>query len=101
MKKPTELFILGRKHNVIYLDNIEDVSQNTEERYWGCINYEKREIRIYNGLTDEDTIHTLMHEIGHGISQLLGLNLKERDIDLLSLGYADLLIKGDFIKLNP
>jgi hypothetical protein len=49
------------------------------------------EIVINPNQTAESMIHTIMHELTHAIELKLDLELTERQVDLISLGYINLL----------
>jgi hypothetical protein len=73
---------------------------------WGQIDYWTHSIRIFDDQqtqTDESVLHILLHEILHGITTALKIDLnKENDeetvIDVLALALADVLARNGMIK---
>lgn len=48
------------------------------------------EIVVNPNQTEESMIHTIMHELTHSIELKLDLELTERQVDLIALGYINL-----------
>jgi len=105
MNKPTELNILGIPHKITYHDKPSDVDSRGRGSFWGEIDHWKRAIRIYdNESTINDIWETLIHEVIHGIGDIMHLefleNAKDNDIDLLALALTDFLFRNNLIKLE-
>ena len=103
--KPSKVNILGIEYNIIYCDKPSEVDVFKRNSLWGQIDYWTNTIRIYDNQTSKEQIlHTLIHEILHGISgQLkLELNKDERhdELDILALSLADVFVRNGWIKLE-
>lgn len=104
--KPTNVNILGHDYKITYLDKPSDVDMYGRESLWGQIDYWTRTIRIYdNDRSETDIWYTIWHEIIHGISEGLHLEVLEKSenhdtLDLLSLAISDILFRNNWIKLE-
>jgi len=103
--KPESVNILGVRYAITYVDKPSDVDLYKRESLWGQIDYWTRTIRIYdNGRQAEDVFESLMHEILHGLTQALKLDLEKPEhhdeLDLLALGLTDVLFRNSWIKEN-
>lgn len=102
--KPSKVNILGKPYQIIYVDNPSDVDIHKRESYWGQIDLWTSTIRIYDNETSaESLLHTLIHEILHGISVELKLGMEDNDeshdkLDLLALGISDFLVRNGWLK---
>lgn len=102
MNKPDKVNILGVEYSIAYTDGPSEVDIYHRESLWGQIDYWTRTIRIYdNGRPFEDVFHTILHEILHGISDALKieLNKPERhdELDILALALTDVLFRNGWI----
>lgn len=98
---PDTVNILGREYSITYVKNPSEVDIHNRRSIWGQIDYWTRSIRIYtDGRNSHDIWETLLHEIIHGISTDLSLDLDEDTICSLSVVLADTLIRNEFIKLE-
>lgn len=106
MDKPTSVNILGKEYSIKYVDNPAEVDLQKRSSLWGQIDFWERKIRIYdNGRTYADLLHTLLHEILHGIETELNLkhwhsNDKDHhdELDVVALALSDTLIRNDWLK---
>lgn len=80
--RPTKLRILGRSWEIEYAKE----TPNLESDEIGCTDSEKQHISIREGLKPEQEKSTLLHESIHAISETLGLNLSEKQVQGLETG---------------
>lgn len=102
--KPNQINILGKVYSVSYVDRPSDVDIRHQRSLWGQIDYWDRSIRIYDrGRQDSDLLHTILHEVIHGITEELNLGIRddEDQIDLLALGLADVLDRNGWLREEP
>ena len=107
IQKPTEINILGIRYTVTYASNPADVDIYKRQTCWGQIDYWTRTIRIYdNGRPIEDIWQTILHEVLHGIGELLHIDTlmndqnKEETIGLLALALADVATRNKWWELG-
>lgn len=102
MEKLSEVNLLGKKFKIIYVENPIEVDVFKRESLTGQIDYWTHTIRIFeNGTSDEEVIHTLWHEIIHGIIHYLHIKpLDEDELDLLALAITDTLLRNGWFKQN-
>ena len=92
--------ILGITHKILYFDSPSEVDIVKRESLWGQVDHWTRTIRIYNnGMTDEDILHIILHEILHAIGEILHIEYlaeeeNDDDIDLLALALMNVLIEN-------
>ena len=109
---PKRINILGIIYTIEYVEKPSDVDIEKRSSLWGQIDYWTRTIRIYTkNRTKEDIWVTLLHEILHGISDQLNLNLEEKGndddatspettlVNLLSSGLFDTLTRNRLLKI--
>ena len=63
MKRPKQINIAGTLYNVIYRKKVNG------KKLYGKIDYEKKEIVIWNGESGVHLWKTIFHEILHGIEE--------------------------------
>lgn len=103
MEMPTKINILGVEYEIIYVDKPSEVDIYQRQSLWGQIDFWTRTIRIYeNGRQVTDLWQSLMHEIIHGISQQLKIEVlngdaNEKYVDLLATGLVDTLFRNRLI----
>ena len=95
---PTELTILGKRYSVLYFDRLVEVDCEGRDALAGQIDFEKREIRLFKGTT-EDILQALFHEVLHAFEQELHFTIKHKSLDLISLGLVDCLLRNDLLKV--
>lgn len=100
--KPTKVNILGHEYSITYVDNPAEVDLFKRESLWGQTDYWTRTIRVYdNGRNDEDVFQTVLHEVLHGISEALKLNLNKNEnheeLDLLALALTDVFFRNGWL----
>lgn len=101
MFRPTVVNILGVPYRITYHINALDVDIDGDKALFGQICFRSRTIRILdNGRPAEDVFRTLLHEIIHGITDGLGVPLKEADLDRIATGMADVLVRNEWIDLH-
>ena len=101
--RPASINILGNTYSVTYVDNPAEVDWRKREALWGQIDYWTRGIRVYEkDRTSQDVLHTLIHEILHGIVSALHIDDEKVDdettIDVLALALADVLTRNGWLK---
>lgn len=63
---------------VIYQVNwVDETILDEGKEHWGIIDSENRLITIYNGLSEHDSKHLVLHEIAHEIFNMLGIDIEE------------------------
>ena len=92
--------ILGKTYKITYHPTMESVNTVTEAPIFGEFKFAEESIRIYSGLKEFDRFQVLLHEITHGICTTLELNLDEHQIDMIALGFANVLIDNKLIDLG-
>lgn len=89
--------IFYRNFKINYLNEIRN---DEDTKLQGQINYQTSEIKILNTINIEEQKATLLHEIIHGIDQVMNLDLDEKQVDNLSHGLMTILIDNqDFLNL--
>jgi hypothetical protein len=83
--RPASLKILGKKWSVDY---VKDSPLEKDEL--GICDLEKQAIHVKDGLPGEQERSTLLHETIHAISDSLGLNLNEKQVQGLETGLFDM-----------
>jgi hypothetical protein len=106
MKKPESLNVLGIPFKIKYCDKLTDVTKNDRTtNIVGEIDHTDKIISIYdNGRSMNDIWETILHEVIHGMVELLHIKPLENDeitVDLLALGITDFLFRNDLIKAEP
>jgi hypothetical protein len=104
-KLPEKISILGIPYKVIQCDNPADVDPERRKSLWGHINYWNREIRIFvKDKPAEESFHTLLHEIIHGICEHTYIKLpegeEEKIIDIISLCLGDTLTSCGLVRTD-
>ena len=75
---PEKVMICGIPHKVIMCDDDFNL-----DLHFGQIKYEKAEIKINRGATEELQMQTLFHEMLHGMLMLIGRNEEAGDEGLV------------------
>lgn len=70
---------------------VEVESVNKFEPRKGEIDYYQRQIRIDKDMTEQDKKETLLHEIIHGIDDLMGIELDESQTRKLGVGLTTVI----------
>jgi hypothetical protein len=83
--RPAKLKILGKKWSVEY---VKDAPLAKDEM--GQCDLEAQALHVKDGLKAEQEASTLLHETIHAISDSLGLNLSEKQVQGLETGLFDL-----------
>jgi len=92
MKKPTKAYVCGKPHRIEYpavLDGLEGI-ESPDRRV--II------VRCAKHTTKEDVFERLCHEIFHVISDELDVGLKEKQVRVLAVMWADVLVRNKWIK---
>lgn len=102
MNLPNKIVIGSRTFRVEYKDKPSDVDGQGRGSMWGQIDWWDKKIRIYAKSRDsEDIIVTLMHEIVHGILNVMGqqeLGKNESFVVDFSDRLVDTLRRNGFLK---
>ena len=83
--RPASLKILGKKWTVEYVSDLP-----LEKDEMGQCDLEAQAIHVKDKLKGEQEGSTLLHECIHAISDSLGLNLSEKQVQGLETGLYDL-----------
>ena len=83
MRIPRKVKILGQTYTVHYKKEMEDDM--------GECDYVNNKITLLRGMTDEKTMQTFLHELIHAVEKSMNINLKEDQVDNLSLGLYQIL----------
>ena len=92
--------ILGKTYKITYHPTMESVNTTNKEPLFGEFKFADESIRIFNKLKEFDRLQVLLLEITHGISTTLELNLDEHQVDMIALGFANVLIDNKLIDLG-
>ncbi len=102
--KPEQLCILGKVYKITYHTNPAEVDIFKRQSLWGQVDYWTRTIRVYdNGRHISDIFETIIHEIIEAIKEELNIKSLQNnhdDLELLSIGLADTLLRNGFVKLD-
>ena len=82
MKKPTEVTIGPRKFTIEYHAHL--LNGDKTQRLNGHIMYDQATIKIDDGLSDQSTRLTIMHEIIHGVADAALVELDEKEVEILA-----------------
>jgi len=100
---PESVNILGVNYAIAYHDNPAEVDIYKRESLWGQIDYWTRTIRIYdNERPKQDVWQTILHEVMHGIMNMLHLNKLHDDaahseMDSLALALTDVFVRNGWL----
>lgn len=83
-RRPAKIKLLGKRWSVAYCEMPKDEL--------GECDLEAQAIKVKEGLKPEQEQSTLLHECIHAISDSLGLNLSEKQVQGLETGLYDLNI---------
>ena len=83
MRIPRKVRILGQIYTVQYKDEMEGDM--------GECDYVNNRITLLKGMSEEKLMQTFLHEIVHAIEKSMNLNLKEQQVDNISLGLYQIL----------
>lgn len=102
---PKEVNILGKQYQIKYVNRPIDVDPKGYQALWGQINFFDREIVVYDNGKPEDVFETLIHEIIHGIEELLKIRVFEDEagheaLSLLAVALADVLTRNQWVVLG-
>lgn len=98
--KLNKVKILGKTYKITYPPTMEAVNTVNKEPMFGEFRFVEESIKVYNGLKEFDRLQVLLHEITHGISTTLELDLNEHQVDMIALGFANVLIDNKLIDLG-
>lgn len=76
----------------------EQLRDDDGTKCWGTIKYADGIINIETGHTPERTLVTLLHEVLHGLDDVAGLNLKEKQITRLAPVLASFLKDNGWLR---
>lgn len=83
----SRVHILHKNYTVSECDNLHD----EKSELLGEISYLTQEITLRSDASPDDKRVTLLHEILHGIDDVYGLKLEERQVDMLAKALYQLL----------
>lgn len=99
---PRELNVVGTNYTVSFKDTEAEASSSGGYT-WGSISPSTGEIKVWDGLCDDQKNKTLLHEIFHAISMEMNSHSwqssehYEQDIDNLAAGFYSMIQRsGDF-----
>jgi hypothetical protein len=105
--KPDSVNLLGKNYSIRYVEESYKVGPDSYELLWGYIDHMKREISIYDNNNLEDIFETLLHELIHGVGNLLGVEIlngsteeSELLVNILAVSLADMLVRNDWVNLE-
>jgi hypothetical protein len=87
-KLPESVLINHRVYKLVIKD---DLRNDDDEKLYGQIDYESREIRIKTDIPEDITRSALLHEIIHGLAYAAGDVLSESQVTMLGIGLHDVL----------
>ena len=100
MRIPKQVDILGHIYSVEIVDTIDDIDQGWDGgKCIGQIDHVNSEIRVLSMGDDASTLQALCHEIVHGYSDKLGLELTEAEIDRASSLSVEFLKRNNLLKV--
>lgn len=93
----TNVNIAGVIYKVDWVDKpiLDEGKEN-----WGVIDAEHRIITVYNGLSEHDSKHLILHEISHELFNLLGVEVEEYLIKLLIRLLFDTIVRNKIFTKN-
>lgn len=106
MLKPESVNIFGMVYKIEYVDKPSDVDIFKRESLYGQIDHWTRSIRVYNGgRAAVDLWQTIMHEILHGIAEILKLSSLNDDdnhdeLHILALAIIDVFTRNGWLVLT-
>lgn len=106
LQKPVAVNIVGMRYTIQYVDTPSEVDLYKRMSCWGQIDYWTRTIRIYdNGRPIEDIWQTIMHEVLHGIGELLHIKMlndndNHDELDVLALALVDTFVRNGWVTLE-
>ena len=99
---PIKVEILGVSYSIIYDSDLWE-----KEKCWGVIEYKKQTIKIWRNedFSLEDYWNIIIHEVIHGISTALDLELESTDegekrLNRLAQGLTKVLLSNNWINPN-
>ena len=104
--KPKEVNILGINYKISYCKNPADVNIDKQKVLWGEHDPWTRTIRLYDkDKPIEDIWQVLIHEILHGISDMLHLKMdtttEDHDkLDIIALAMVDVLVRNKWMVIE-
>ena len=105
-RRPAVVNIAGIPYPIQYTDKPSDVDVHGRDSCWGQIDYWTRTIRVYGkDVPDETVLLTIMHEVLHGIAELLHVKMLEDkenhdQLDVLAAALADVLVRNKWVELQ-
>jgi len=96
VKKIKSIKLFGKTYSVKFVDSNDRSMGGDDGRYCGRASHDLQQILIREGMADEQTLDTLLHEIAHIIEVNLGLDLPEKKVTLWATALTDLLLSNDW-----
>lgn len=98
------LVVVGKRYKIKKYKKMIQVDPNGEEPLHGQVDFIKKEIRLYDGPSKEDVLHTLLHEVLHIFSEELSIEQLEGDgenhkaLDLIALLFTLFLLQNNVLE---
>ena len=89
MKIPKRVKILGQIYTVGYQSEMQDDM--------GECDYQNNTITLLSGMPEEKMMQTFLHEIVHAIDFTMNLNLKENQVDNMSVALYQILKENNIV----
>lgn len=86
VERPTKVRIFGRDFSIHYIPN----SSLGVDRMGYC-EWTKQKISVEDGLTPIEEADTVLHEVIHGLDDVMGLKLEEDQVKCLATGILGIL----------
>lgn len=100
---PKKIIICGQTYKVEYVAKPSDVDSAKEESYFGQIDYRKGRIGILKTLDKDDMLCRLLHEITHGVLEVMKKNDLRKDesfVNTFASIFGDTLIRNKIVGLK-
>ena len=96
IKKIKSIKLFGKTYSVKFDDSNDRSMGGDDGRYCGRASHDLQQILIREGMVNEQSLDTLLHEIAHIIEVNLGLELSEEKITLWATALTDLFLSNEW-----
>lgn len=101
--RPNKINILGISHSIKYVKKTSDVDIQGRDALLGQIDHFTHSIRVLDNGNKESIDRILIHEILHGITEILGIEAlrgeeNHSDLDRLAVLLADTLNRNKLLR---
>lgn len=100
MRIPERVKIGPYTYRVVHVDGLRDDKDRNQELY-GHIKYGEQTINIDTGITDDRKHVCFWHEVLHGLDELAGAGMKEKQVTRLAPLLWQFLVDNDLLKTEP